>query len=83
MYLVTKTVEIVFIFILIIEYIFNSNTLNKALANTCTLVLDNAEGEGKNLVYDLSISLISWLKQQGAMFSRNVYSSLLATELTV
>lgn len=46
-----------------------------------TRVLDNAEREGKNLVHDLC--LISWLKHQGAMFSRNVYSSLLATELAV
>lgn len=48
-----KTVEIVFIFILIIDCILDSDTLNKALANTCTLVLDNADREGKNLEYDL------------------------------
>lgn len=48
-----KTVEIVFIFILIIDCILDSDTLNKALAKTCTLVLDNADREGKNLEYDL------------------------------
>lgn len=32
-----KRVEIIFIFILIIECIFNSETLSKALAKTCTL----------------------------------------------
>lgn len=82
-YLVTKTIEIVFIFILIMDHIYYSDTLKQALAKLCTLVLDNADREGKNLIYNLSIRLISWSKQQGAMFSRNVYSSLLATEQAV
>lgn len=80
MYLVAKTVEIVFIFILITDHNFNSDTLNKALARLRTLVLDNADRESKNLVFNLNISLISQSKQQSAMFSRNVYSSLLVTE---
>lgn len=37
-YLVMKTIEIVFIFILIIDHIFNSDILNKAVAKTRTLV---------------------------------------------
>lgn len=48
-----KTVEIVFIFILIIDCILDSDTLNKALAKTCTLVLDNADREGKKLEYEI------------------------------